>query len=114
MVIRVLAGALSECSVEDPVYYEDEVDSISTPNTRALAARGYIVLTFGPAYQGASSGQPRVLESPADRIADLRAAVDFLIRQNQVDAWRTGMLDVCGGGRNDDRPSDKGLGGRGT
>lgn len=73
-------------------------EQIAANYARALAARGFIVLTFDPAYQGASSGQPRDLESPAARIADLRAAVDFLIRQDQVDDGRIGMLGVCAGG----------------
>jgi len=73
-------------------------EQIAANYARALAARGFIVLTFDPTYQGASSGQPRDLESPTDRIADLRAAVDFLIRQDQVDDGRIGMLGVCAGG----------------
>lgn len=73
-------------------------EQIAANYARALATRGFIVLTFDPAYQGASSGEPRDLESPAARIADLRAAVDFLIRQNEVDERRIGMLGVCAGG----------------
>ena len=73
-------------------------EQIAANYARALAARGFIVLTFDPTYQGASSGQPRDLESPAARIADLRAAVDFLMKHNQVDDRRIGMLGVCAGG----------------
>lgn len=73
-------------------------EQIAANYARALAARGFIVLTSDPTYQGASSGEPRNLENPAARIADLRAAVDFLISQNQVDDMRIGMLGICAGG----------------
>ena len=73
-------------------------EQIAANYARALAARGFIVLTFDPAYQGASSGQPRDLESPAARVADLRGAVDFLISQKEAGDTRIGMLGVCAGG----------------
>lgn len=73
-------------------------EQIAANYARALAARGFVVLTFDPAYQGASSGQPRDLESPAARIADLRSAVDFLIAQDEVDAARIGAIGICAGG----------------
>lgn len=73
-------------------------EQIAANYAQALAALGYIVLTFDPAHQGASSGEPRDLESPADRVADLRGAVDFLLTRSDVDAARIGVLGICAGG----------------
>lgn len=72
-------------------------EQIAANYARALASHGFIVLTFDPAHQGASSGQPRDLESPASRIADLRGAVDFLMTQKEVDSTRIGVIGVCAG-----------------
>lgn len=72
-------------------------EQIAANYARALASRGFIVLTFDPAHQGASSGEPRDLESPASRIADLRGAVDFLMTQKEVDSTRIGVIGICAG-----------------
>lgn len=73
-------------------------EQIGATYARALAARGLAVLTFDPAYQGRSGGEPRDLEDPAERIADLRHAVDLLDRLDVVDPDRLGVLGICAGG----------------
>lgn len=73
-------------------------EQIAANYARPLAARGFLVLTFDPSHQGASSGEPRDLESPAARVADLRAALDYLLTRHDVDPARIGVLGICAGG----------------
>lgn len=63
-----------------------------------LAERGYIAIAMDAAYQGASGGQPRNVDKPANRIEDIHGAADFITRYAGVDADRLGLLGICGGG----------------
>ena len=63
-----------------------------------LAEKGYITITADAAYQGGSSGQPRNVDKPANRIEDIHGMVDFITRYAGVDKDRLGALGICGGG----------------
>lgn len=63
-----------------------------------LAELGYVAIAFDAAYQGASGGMPRNVDTPANRIEDIRAAADFLLKFKGVDRDRIGVLGICGGG----------------
>ncbi len=63
-----------------------------------LAEQGYVTIAFDAAYQGASGGEPRYVDKPANRIEDIRGAADFISRFKGVDADRIGLLGICGGG----------------
>lgn len=63
-----------------------------------LAEQGYITITADAAYQGASGGQPRSVDKPANRIEDIHGMADFITRYAGVDAERLGLLGICGGG----------------
>ncbi|KAL5331046.1 hypothetical protein ACEPPN_000575 [Leptodophora sp. 'Broadleaf-Isolate-01'] len=63
-----------------------------------LAARGFVILVYDSTYQGASGGEPRLLEDPAMRVEDARCAADFLTTQPFVDTDRMGVYGVCAGG----------------
>ena len=63
-----------------------------------LAERGFVSLAFDPSYTGESSGEPRRTASPDINTEDFLAAVDYLSKQENVDADRIGILGVCGWG----------------
>ena len=62
-----------------------------------LARDGFAVLIFDPRNSGESDGNPRRLESPAAKIADARAALDYLTTRREVDPARVGALGICQG-----------------
>ncbi len=63
-----------------------------------MAERGFVTLAFDPSYTGESSGEPRRTASPDINTEDFMAAVDFLSRQENVDADRIGIIGICGWG----------------
>ena len=63
-----------------------------------LAELGYITIAADARYQGASGGEPRNTERPANRIEDIHGMVDFISQYPGVDASRIGALGICGGG----------------
>ena len=63
-----------------------------------LAEEGYITITADAAYQGASEGQPRSVDKPANRIEDIHGMADFITQYSGVDQSRVGLLGICGGG----------------
>lgn len=66
--------------------------------SQRMAELGYICLAFDAAYQGASEGEPRNTDLPANRIEDIRRAADIILHFPGVDASRLGILGICGGG----------------
>lgn len=66
--------------------------------SQRMAEQGYICLAFDAAYQGASEGEPRNMDKPANRVEDIRRAADILTQYPGVDANRIGILGICGGG----------------
>jgi uncharacterized protein len=63
-----------------------------------LAEQGSITLAYDASYQGESGGEPRLMEVPAQRLDDISCAIDFLVKQSQVDVERIGSLGICAGG----------------
>ena len=56
-----------------------------------MAERGFV-------YTGESSGEPRRTASPDINTEDFMAAVDFLSKQDDVDAEKIGIIGICGWG----------------
>ncbi|WP_459662333.1 alpha/beta hydrolase [Novosphingobium sp. 11B] len=63
-----------------------------------LASFGFVVVVYASSFQGASGGEPRLLEDPATRVEDARCAADFLTVQPIVYIERMGVFGVCAGG----------------
>lgn len=63
-----------------------------------LADQGHITITADAAYQGASGGEPRNVDKPANRIEDIHAMADFISQYKGVNTARLGLLGICGGG----------------
>ena len=82
----VIMGPVASVKEQSPLQYA----------TR-LAAHGLAALVFDPRYHGDSTGAPRRLESGEAKIEDLRAALDFLARQDEIDADKLHLLGICQG-----------------
>ena len=63
-----------------------------------LAESGYIAIAADASYQGASGGEPRNVDKPANRIEDIRGMADFITQYAGVNADHLGLLGICGGG----------------
>jgi len=63
-----------------------------------LASHGFVVVVYDSSYQGASGGEPRLLEDPSARVEDARCAADFLTTLPYVDTERMGVYGICAGG----------------
>lgn len=84
IVISAPAGAVKE---QSPSLYG-----------RSLAAKGFVTLVFDTYHQGESGGEPRQLENPADRIEDIKCAVDYLTTLSYVNNEQIGAMGICSGG----------------
>lgn len=65
---------------------------------KALAAEGFVVLSFDASFQGASGGGPRWIEDPTQRVEDISHVIDYAVTLPYVDPARIGVLGICGGG----------------
>lgn len=63
-----------------------------------MAQRGFVVLTFDPAFMGDSEGEPRHVSSPDIFTENFSAGVDYLGIQTFVDRERIGVIGICGSG----------------
>lgn len=73
-------------------------EQVSGLYAQHLADKGYITIVADAAYQGASGGQPRNIDKPANRIEDIHGMADFISKYPAVDTERIGLLGICGGG----------------
>lgn len=64
-------------------------EQTSADHAQALSTTEFYALTFDAGSQGESTGQPRGLEGPHQRVEDVKGAVSFLIAlKGKVDQQR--------------------------
>jgi hypothetical protein len=83
----IVQGSLTSVKEQMPATY-----------ARKLADLAFVALAFDYSHYGESGGWPRQLESPAEKLSDLQAAVTYLDGQRYVGG--VGMLGVCTSGGN--------------
>lgn len=75
-------------------------EQVPAEYARRLADRGFLALTFDPRGRGesdAAPGAPRDVESPLGKVADVRAALDYLSTRRDVDRDRLFAVAICQG-----------------
>ncbi|RVD85944.1 uncharacterized protein DFL_004245 [Arthrobotrys flagrans] len=68
---------------------------------RLLSRRphNFYTICYDPSHFGASGGNPRYLEDPNARVADISTIVDYLMREvRRVDKQKIGVMGICMGG----------------
>lgn len=83
----IIVHPVGSCKEQSPAIYAPH-----------LVAEGFIVLAFDASFQGDSGGEPRHVETPTERVEDVRCAVDYLMTLDYVDEGRVGVLGICAGG----------------
>lgn len=63
-----------------------------------LAESGYITIVADASYQGASGGEPRNIDKPANRIEDIHGMADYITQYEGVNQESLCLLGICGGG----------------
>ncbi len=82
-------------AVIGPVSYVKEQSP--TQYATRLAANGFAAVVFDPTGFGASTGTPRLFDNPQRKVADLRAAVDYLCQRPEIDPSAVAVLGICMG-----------------
>ncbi|KAJ5574135.1 X-Pro dipeptidyl-peptidase (S15 family) protein [Penicillium hispanicum] len=63
-----------------------------------LSQHGFVTVCYDASHQGESGGEPRFLEDPSARVSDIYSVIDYLAKQDFVDADKIAVVGVCAGG----------------
>ena len=94
--VKGVEGKLAAIAVSGP--FGATKEQSSGLYAMRMAERGFVTLAFDPSYTGESSGEPRRTASPDINTEDFMAAVDYLSKQENVDAEKIGVIGICGWG----------------
>ncbi|SDH47543.1 hypothetical protein SAMN05192573_11011 [Mucilaginibacter gossypii] len=78
----IVEGSFTSVKEQMPAFY-----------AQRLADNGFVVLAFDYSHYGESEGNPRQLESPEEKLKDLKAAVTYLTGLPYIKG--VGMVGVC-------------------
>lgn len=90
------AGSRLPTVIVEPPFTQVK-EQVASRYARGLAERGFVALAFDHRFWGESGGAPRYWENPAEKIADLRAAVAFLRTLPGIDSENIYGVGVCFG-----------------
>lgn len=96
-VVRVPIGAHASAALVFAGPLTSVKEQVTGNYAVAMAARGFITLTFDHRHFGESEGTPRQYEHPARKVEDLRGAFGFLEQRPEVDNGRIGAVGICAG-----------------
>ncbi|WP_179957506.1 alpha/beta hydrolase [Exilibacterium tricleocarpae] len=88
-------GKAPAVAIIGPMTYHKE--QAPTEYAKRLADRGFIALAYDSRYRGESGGEPREWENPAHKVADLKAAVNYLKSRDDVESGQVSILAICQG-----------------
>ena len=96
-VLRVPLGAHASAALVFAGPMTSVKEQATGSYAMAMAARGFVTLTFDHRHFGESDGQPRQYEHPGRKVEDFRAAFGYLASRPEVDPDRLGAVGVCAG-----------------
>jgi fermentation-respiration switch protein FrsA (DUF1100 family) len=96
-VVRVPVGANASAALVFAGPLTSVKEQVTGNYAVAMAARGFVTLTFDHRHFGESDGFPRQYEHPARKVEDVRGALGFLQSHSEVDPNRIGAVGICAG-----------------
>jgi len=96
-VLRVPLGADASAALVFAGPLTSVKEQVTGNYAIAMAAHGFVTLTFDHRHFGESGGLPRQYEHPGRKVDDFRAAFGFLQNRPEVDSARIGAVGICAG-----------------
>lgn len=96
-ILRIPIGANASAALVFAGPLTSVKEQVTGNYALAMAARGFITLTFDHRHFGESDGQPRQYAHPGRKVEDFRGALGFLQNCSEVDADRIGAVGICTG-----------------